>query len=158
MFKKGLIITMICVLIDQIIKMVVTSNMSLNSTILVIPNFFSITYVKNDGAAWSILSGNTIFLILISIVALLIIIMYVFKNSDIKTFEFMNYSILIGGILGNLFDRIKFGSVIDYLDFKIFNYNFPIFNFADMCIVVSIFLLLIYFIKSEAKNARNNIW
>ena len=157
MFKKGLIITMICVLIDQIIKMVVTSNMSLNSTILVIPNFFSITYVKNDGAAWSILSGNTIFLILISIVALLIIIMYVFKNSDIKTFEFMNYSILIGGILGNLFDRIKFGSVIDYLDLKIFNYNFPIFNFADMCIVVSIFLLLIYFIKSEAKNARNNI-
>lgn len=157
MFKKGLIITMICVLIDQIIKMVVTSNMSLNSTILVIPNFFSITYVKNDGAAWSILSGNTIFLILISIVALLIIIMYVFKNSDIKTFEFMNYSILIGGILGNLFDRIKFGSVIDYLDFKIFNYNFPIFNFADMCIVVSIFLLLIYFINSEAKNARNNI-
>ena len=80
---------------------------------------------------------------------------YFIKSTDIKKFEFINYSILIGGIFGNLFDRIKYGKVIDYLDFNIFGYNFPIFNFADICIVISVILLLIYNIK-EGKNAKNN--
>ena len=70
-------------------------------------------------------------------------------------FEFINYSILLGGIIGNLLDRIKYGKVIDYLDFKIFNYDFPVFNFADMCIVISIILLVIYSFKDGIKNANN---
>ena len=155
MLRKSLIITLICILVDQAIKIIVMGTMSLNSSIDVIPNFFSLTYVENDGAAWSILSGNRIFLILISVVALIFIYYYFIKSTDIKKFEFINYSILIGGIFGNLFDRIKYGKVIDYLDFNIFGYNFPIFNFADICIVISVILLLIYNIK-EGKNAKNN--
>ena len=53
------------------------------------------------------------------------------------------YSLLIGGILGNLFDRIIYGYVVDYLDFYFFNYNFPIFNIADICIVCSVVLIII---------------
>lgn len=155
MLRKSLIITLICILVDQAIKIIVMGTMSLNSSINIIPNFFSLTYVENDGAAWSILSGNRIFLILISVVALIFIYYYFIKSTDIKKFEFINYSILIGGIFGNLFDRIKYGKVIDYLDFNIFGYNFPIFNFADICIVISVILLLIYNIK-EGKNAKNN--
>ena len=155
MLRKSLIITLICILVDQAIKIIVMGTMSLNSSINIIPNFFSLTYVENDGAAWSILSGNKIFLILISVVALIFIYYYFIKSTDIKKFEFINYSILIGGIFGNLFDRIKYGKVIDYLDFNIFGYNFPIFNFADICIVISVILLLIYNIK-EGKNAKNN--
>ena len=155
MLRKSLIITLICILVDQAIKIIVMGTMSLNSSINIIPSFFSLTYVENDGAAWSILSGNKIFLILISVVALIFIYYYFIKSTDIKKFEFINYSILIGGIFGNLFDRIKYGKVIDYLDFNIFGYNFPIFNFADICIVISVILLLIYNIK-EGKNAKNN--
>ena len=143
MLQKSLIITLVCMLIDQIIKIFVMAKMSLNSSLVVIKNFFSLTYVENDGAAWSIFSGNRVFLIVISVLAIILIYFYFIKNNDIKNFELINYSILIGGIMGNLLDRIKFGKVIDYLDFNLFGYNYPIFNFADICIVISIILLLI---------------
>lgn len=156
MLQKSLIITLVCVLIDQIIKLIIMGTMGIGSSIPVIPDFFSLTYVENNGAAWSIFSGNRIFLISISIIALILVYWYFFKNKNIKTFEFVIYSILIGGIIGNLLDRIKVGSVIDYLDFKIFNYNFPVFNFADICIVISVILLLIYSFKGENKNAKDN--
>ena len=158
MLQISLIITLLCVLIDQIIKIIVMGTMSIHTSIPVIDNFFSLTYVENDGAAWSIFSGNRVFLVIISIIALFLVYFYIFKNQNIKKFEFVNYSILIGGIFGNLLDRIKFGKVIDYLDFKVFGYNFPVFNFADICIVVSVILLLIYCIKdrSESKNAEDS--
>ena len=156
MLQKSLIITLVCMLIDQIIKIVVMAKMSLNSSLVVIKNFFSLTYVENDGAAWSIFSGNRVFLIVISVLAIILIYFYFIKNNDIKNFELINYSILIGGIMGNLLDRIKFGKVIDYLDFNLFGYNYPIFNFADICIVISIILLLIYNIKDGKDNAKNN--
>lgn len=156
MLQKSLIITLVCVLIDQIIKLIIMGTMGIGSSISVIPDFFSLTYVENNGAAWSIFSGNRIFLISISIIALILVYWYFFKNKNIKTFELIIYSILIGGIMGNLLDRIKVGNVIDYLDFKIFNYNFPVFNFADICIVISVILLLIYSFKGVNKNAKDN--
>lgn len=158
MLQKSLIVTLICLLIDQIVKIIIMSIMGINSSIILIPDFFSLTYVENDGAAWSIFSGNRFFLIAISIVALILVYWYFIKNRDMKNFEMINYSILIGGIMGNLLDRIKFGRVIDYLDFKIFGYNFPVFNFADICIVVSVILLLIYSFKdrNEQKDAEDN--
>ncbi len=151
MFSIGLIISLVCMIFDQIIKMLIMGNMSLNYSEVVIEKFFSLTYVENDGAAWSILSGNRFFLIFISIVSIILIYGYLIKNSEIKKRDFVFYSILIGGILGNLMDRIKFGFVVDYLDFTIFGYNFPIFNFADICIVVSVILLLIFSIKEDIK-------
>lgn len=158
MLQKSLIITLLCALADQIIKIIVMGTMGINSSISVIDNFFSLTYVENDGAAWSIFGGNRIFLIIISIIALILIYLYFFKNQNLTKFELINYSILIGGIFGNLLDRIKFGKVIDYLDFQIFGYGFPVFNFADICIVISVILLLIYSIanRNEYKNAEIN--
>lgn len=160
MLQKSLIITLLCALADQIIKIIVMGTMGINSSISIIDNFFSLTYVENDGAAWSIFSGNRIFLIIISIIALILIYLYFFKNQNLTKFELINYSILIGGIFGNLLDRIKFGKVIDYLDFQIFGYGFPVFNFADICIVISVILLLIYSIanRNEYKNAEINHW
>lgn len=157
MFQKSLIITLVCVLVDQIIKLIISGTMGLGGSISIIPDFFSVSYVENDGAAWSIFSGNRIFLILISVFALILVYSYFFKIKNIKTVEFISYSVLIGGIIGNLWDRLKYGKVIDYLDFKIFGYNFPVFNFADICIVISVILLLIdALIDKGEKNAKNN--
>ena len=157
MFQKSLIITLVCVLVDQIIKLIISGTMGLGGSISIIPDFFSVSYVENDGAAWSIFSGNRIFLILISVFALILIYNYFFKIKNIKTVEFISYSVLIGGIIGNLWDRLKYGKGIDYLDFKIFGYNFPVFNFADICIVISVILLLIdALIDKGEKNAKNN--
>ena len=156
MNKKILIYSAIVLFLDQLSKGFISAFMKVGDNIKVISNFFYIRYLNNYGAAWSIFSGNVLFLILVSIFALVLIYVYFLKSKDIDKFEFINYSILIGGIIGNLLDRVKFGKVIDYLDFKVFGYNFPVFNFADMCIVISIILLLIYSLKGGIKYAKNN--
>ena len=128
--------------------MIISSKMLVNSSITIIKNFFNITYVKNIGAAFSILSGSRILLIMIALIAIYIIYKLLVKNKNLNKINIINYSLLIGGIIGNLIDRIIRGYVVDYLDFTIFNYNFPIFNIADICIVISC-ILLIFTIKEE---------
>ncbi|MBE6138355.1 MAG: signal peptidase II [Firmicutes bacterium] len=154
--KKMLPIISIIILLDQIIKFLVIANMNLFDSINVVENFFNITYVRNNGAAWSILSGNTLLLIVISIIALILIYFYFIKNQKLNNLENISYSLLIGGTVGNLIDRVFLGYVVDYLDFKIFSYNFPVFNLADICIVIGIFLICITLIGGEINDRNKN--
>jgi signal peptidase II len=64
------------------------------------------------------------------------------KNKDLSKLDVAIYSLLVGGILGNMFDRIVYGYVVDFFDFRFFGYDFPVFNVADICIVVSVFLII----------------
>lgn len=145
--KKIISISMICLLLDQVFKIIVTNTLTLNNSYTIINNFFNISLVHNDGAAWSILSGNRILLIIISLLSLFIIYFLFIKNKQLKPIEIIIYGMLIGGILGNLLDRILYGYVIDFLDFKVFNYNYPVFNIADCCIVIAAILLVIDVVK-----------
>ena len=154
--KKILPISLLLVVIDQIVKILVINKMALQQSIIVINNFFNITYVRNTGAAWSILSGNVLLLIMISIIALGVIYYYLIKDKELKKIDIISYSMLIGGIIGNLIDRVVHGYVIDYLDFKIFNYNFPIFNIADTLIVISIIIIGISLIVGEYREQNRN--
>lgn len=149
MYKKVTIFTFILVFIDQIVKILLNNSIKLYDSIVIIKNFFSITLVHNNGAAFSILENNKILLIGIAIAALFLIIIFFIKDKKLNNSDIVIYSMLMGGIVGNLIDRVVYGYVIDYLDFKIINYNFPIFNFADILIVVSIMLLFIFSIKEE---------
>ncbi len=146
--KQIISYSFILVLIDQIIKVVV-SNMKNN--IVIIKNFFSLTYVENTGAAFSILESKRIFLIIIAIGALYLIYKFLIKDKKLTTPETLIYSLLIGGIVGNLIDRIIYGYVIDYLEFILFNHYMPIFNFADICIVIGTILFLFETIKEDKK-------
>ncbi len=154
--KKILPISLLLIVIDQIVKILVINKMALQQSIIVINNFFNITYVRNTGAAWSILSGNVLLLIMISVLALVTIYYYLIKDKDLNKIDIVSYSMLIGGIIGNLIDRIVHGFVIDYLDFKIFNYNFPIFNIADTLIVISIIIIGISLIVGEYREQNRN--
>lgn len=142
------------VVIDQLIKIIIDTNMTLNESIT-ITSFFHFTYVRNIGAAFSMLSGNVPILIIFSIIALYFIYKYFIKDKKLSLNYIITYAILIAGIIGNLIDRIFRGYVIDYLDFKIFNYNFPIFNIADICIVIGCLLLILLTVK-ENKNENNS--
>lgn len=153
--KKIIPFSFIIFLFDRFIKFIITSNINLNTSIIVIKNFFNITYVRNYGAAFSILYGNRIFLIFVSLVAVFLIYLFFIKGKNFNKIDIIIYSLLFGGIFGNLFDRIVYGYVIDFFDFYIFNYNFPIFNIADVCIVVSMFLIILDSIRGE-KNADNS--
>ena len=147
--KKISLISLIIVLIDQIIKIVVSNTISYTDDVVVIPNFFNITNVHNEGAAWSMFSGKQLILILIAILALVGIYLFLIKGKKLNKIETICYSLLIGGIIGNLIDRVIFNYVIDYLEFIFGNYHYPVFNFADICIVISIFTLVILSFKED---------
>lgn len=119
----------------------------------VIKNFFYIDYVTNSGAAFSMFSNNTIILIIIAIISLLLINKFLLKK-NLNVLQIMSYSLIIGGILGNLFDRCFNGYVIDFLSFKFGSYYFPIFNFADVFIVVGGIILIINILMEE-KHERS---
>ncbi len=146
------IVSSITLLLDQIIKIIVSTKMTLNTSITIIKGFFSITYVRNDGAAFSILGGKTLFLILVSLISLYLIYYFLIKDKKLKKLEKIIYGLLIGGLLGNLLDRILLGCVIDYLSFNILGYEAPIFNLADTCIVVSTCLLILFVGSDKVEN------
>lgn len=151
-----IIISIILLCIDQISKLLVVNLLTKTDSITIIKNFFYLTYINNDGAAFSILVGKRIFLILIAVLVIVMLIRYIKKNNIQNKLELVSISLIIGGSLGNLMDRVIRGYVIDFLDFKIFNYNFPIFNLADTFIVIGVFLLLLKEIRKENNiDSRN---
>lgn len=157
MKKKIVFISVICLIIDQFSKALLDHFLELNQSIDMIPSFFRITYVRNEGAAWSLFSGNQIFLIIMSFLALYVIYTYFIKNKILNKLELWSYGLLLGGIFGNLIDRVIKGYVTDFLDFTIFNYHFPVFNIADICIVIGVFLTIVSLWKGEKDgNDRSN--
>ncbi len=152
MKKKTFIIGLICVIIDQLSKILIISNFSNNGSITIIPSFFSLTYVRNTGAAWGIFSNGTLILIFISLIFLYFFIDYILKNDIISKLSIVSYGLILGGIIGNLIDRIIRNYVVDFLDFKIFSYDFPVFNIADCFIVIGIILLIIEILFGKNKD------
>mgnify|MGYP002288765285 FL=1 len=153
-----IIISIILLCIDQISKLLVVNLLTKTDSITIIKNFFYLTYINNDGAAFSILVGKRIFLILIAVLVIVMLIRYIKKNNIQNKLELVSISLIIGGSLGNLMDRVVRGYVIDFLDFKIFNYNFPIFNLADTFIVIGVILLLLKEIRKENNLDSRNKW
>lgn len=142
--KRLGILSFILIIIDVIIKVIVDKCMNIYDTIKIIPNFFNIMYVRNTGAAFSIMENSRVLFIVIGMIAIYLIWRFFIKDKQLNNYYIVIYSMLIAGIIGNMIDRILYGYVIDYLSFNIFGYSFPIFNLADTFIVVSIIMLIIY--------------
>ena len=139
-----LISTIICLVIDFVSKIIVSNFMNVHDSIEIIKGFFSISYFRNTGGAFSILNEHTWLLAVVSLIIIVVLIYYVYKNKPKNKLESLGYSMILGGAIGNFIDRIIYGYVIDFLDFNIFGYNYPIFNFADVFIVIGVFFLIIY--------------
>lgn len=151
MDKKICLLSIVVLVVDQFLKIFISSVLSLNESIKVINNFFYIRYVNNYGGAWSIFNYRVVFLVIITFLILFMLIKYMSKfKSNIR--NTISFGLLFGGIIGNLIDRICFGYVKDFLAFKIFNYNFPVFNFADIAIVFGVILLGIAILKGEDRS------
>lgn len=152
MKKKSLIIATIIVIIDVILKIVIDNILSINESIQVIPNVFYITKVYNTGAAWSLFEGSGILLIIIAIVAFFLLLKYQNYFMENKR-NILAFALIYGGLVGNLIDRVIYGYVIDYLHIYIFGFSFPVFNLADMAIVVGFLLIIIAIIKGEEHDS-----
>lgn len=138
------IIVVISFILDLISKMIVVKYISLGENVKIISNFLNMTYVRNTGAAWSIFSGIKYIVLVISLIIIIGIIIYLYKHKINNKLEKVSYGLILGGAFGNLIDRIIHGYVIDFISVRIFNYNYPIFNLADVFIVSGVILLIIY--------------
>lgn len=149
----GLIIAL-----DQITKLYIDHHFQLHESISVIPNFFNITYVRNTGAAFGLLSKapesfRIPFFIIVPLIALTIIVLIFKKTQDTQLLMITALSLILGGAIGNFIDRVRFNYVIDFLDFHWKNvYHWPAFNVADATIVVGVALLIFYTLTHEGKN------
>ena len=151
MRTRSLIIAIFILIIDQIVKISIDSFLRISELITVIPNFFYITKVYNDGAAWSIFDGSVAFLIIVAIVALIFLVSY--QKIFQKNFRnIVAFALIYGGLLGNLVDRIVYGYVIDYIKLLFGIFSFPVFNLADMAIVSGFILLIYAVLRGEDKN------
>ena len=154
MKKKIYLLAIIGIILDQTTKLLITSLLKLNEVVNVINGFFSITYVRNTGAAWGMFSNNTLLLSIISILFLIFFIKYIEELSKVSFFYEIAFGLIVGGIVGNLIDRLFRGYVIDFFRFIILDYNYPVFNIAVTLIVIGVIILIINFVRDDLIEKR----
>ena len=128
--------------------------MELGERITVIENFFYITSHRNSGAAWGILQGQMLFFYIVTVVVVIGIIYYMQKFAKNDTLLAIGLSFVLGGAIGNFIDRLFHQEVVDFADFYIFNYNFPIFNVADSALTIGVIIVIIATIMDERKKGK----
>ena len=154
-----LLLGLVLLIFDQLTKQAVRTHLVYGESRPIIDGFFNLVYVRNDGAAWNILSGHGIILILISVSVL--VLLFIYRRSFLQ--EQLSHRILlgllIGGIVGNLVDRIRFGWVTDFLDFQFGSYHYPSFNVADsaICIAIGLYVLTNILSPKEKKHGAEGM-
>ena len=143
-------VTSILLIIDQISKLLINTKMTLNQEIVLIPKLLSILYVKNTGAAFSILQDNTIFLTVINALFIIVLHLFIKREKNLSKFSCLSLGLIMGGMFGNLIDRIIHHGVNDFIYISLI--DFPVFNIADMGITIGVILLLISFIIEKRSN------
>ncbi len=163
MRKYFLVIAVIVLMLDRIAKWVVASNIALQSSVVVIPGFFRLTHVENTGAAFGLFADSSAqwkvgALVSFSVLALIVVSALLWKNSHAFSITTVGLSLILGGAMGNLWDRMMSGRVVDFLDFYVGSYHWPAFNVADSAIVVGAILLIseIFFAKSANETVKSS--
>ncbi|HEV8243091.1 MAG TPA: signal peptidase II, partial [Nitrospirales bacterium] len=143
-------------ILDQLTKWQVTRTMRLHESISIIPDLFSITYIRNSGAAFGILAGShsgfrLVFFGITSALALALLGTIYARLSPADWLGRVSVAAIFGGAVGNLIDRVRFGEVIDFLDFSLLGYHWPAFNVADAAITVGVCFLIGHFFLHKAE-------
>jgi signal peptidase II len=144
------LLSLAIVVLDQVTKVYVMETMRLHESIPVIANLFSITYIRNPGAAFGFLSSSSssfrfVFFGLTSVFAVGLLGMILVRMPKDDWMGRLSVAGILGGAIGNLLDRLRYGEVIDFLDFYINGYHWPAFNVADSAITVGVVFLILHF-------------
>ena len=148
------------VLLDRWTKRLVATRIAMYAHIQIIPGFFRITHTENTGAAFSLFADSpshwkTAMLIGFSVIAMIVVSVLLWKQGHTVTWTGVALSLILGGAIGNLWDRVASGRVVDFLLFYYKNYQWPVFNMADSAIVVGASLLVLEIIFAHPKPATN---
>ena len=153
------VLALLIVILDQWSKLAISDYVQTHGPIIIIENYFSLIYVRNDGAAFGFLSSASgwqrYFLAGFAILVCIWLIHMLFKFYH-NRLTCLALSFVLGGAIGNIIDRVRAGSVIDFINWHIYDWHFPTFNIADIGITVGVALLLIeaFLVSRETKRAR----
>ncbi|WP_249029959.1 signal peptidase II [Tannockella kyphosi] len=154
--KKSIVFYLISIIgilvVDQLTKVIVEASMQLASSHTIIDKFFYFTYAQNKGAAWSMLEGHVSLFILIGFVAGIGMIFYFLKTKENEILTRFGLVLAFAGMIGNVIDRVRLGYVVDFIDFIILGYDFPIFNVADMALVIGLGLVILEVLLEGRNN------
>ena len=143
-----LLVIALVIVSDQLSKLWIRTNLAIGESLPIIDRL-SFIHIRNTGSAFGLLSNQTFLIIVISIAALLFILLFLRYLSPATTLSIVSIGLLMGGALGNLIDRLRFGSVTDFIYFRLWgNFHWPAFNIADASIVVGVCLLIYSFYRS----------
>jgi signal peptidase II len=163
MRKYFFFIAIIVLLLDRIAKWAIASNIAFQHSVVVIPGFFSLNHVENTGAAFGLFAESSAqwkggALVSFSILALIVVSALLWKKSHSFSTTTIGLSLILGGAMGNLWDRMVNGYVVDFLDFYVGSYHWPAFNVADSAIVIGAILLVseIVFTKSASETVKSS--
>ena len=142
----SLILIVGLIIVDQIVKHWVTSNIPLNGSRTFIPGLLDLDNLHNTGAAWSMLEGRQCFFAVITVIAIIVVAYLMWKNRR-SAWMMTGLSLIMAGAVGNFIDRLSQRYVVDM--FALRNVNFPVFNVADACLTVGVFIMLIVVLKED---------
>ncbi|GAE33877.1 signal peptidase II [Halalkalibacter akibai] len=151
---KYYLLALIIIVLDQITKWVVVTEMALGEKITLIENVLYFTSHRNQGAAFGILQGQMWFFYIITVIVIVGIVYYMQKEGRHSPLLGISLGLVLGGAIGNFIDRLFRGEVVDFVDTYIFTYNFPIFNVADAALCVGVGLLFIKMIQDERQQKK----
>ena len=141
-------------LCDQTSKFLIVSWMNPGESVPVVKNFFNVTYIRNSGTIFGFFQQYTAILTILSAIALIaIVVLFVLFSKKDRTL-YLSCILIAGGALGNLSDRIRWGYVVDFLDFHLKGWHWPAFNCADVAITAGIILILFSIVKTELKKGK----
>ena len=143
-----LLVLLLLVAADQLTKWLIVTNLPLGSGFAVIPGVLKIHYVQNTGAAWSLFSGNTLFLAVFSLFVLALLAFWFYKTPHEAVWQRLVLVVIMAGALGNMLDRFRLGYVVDFIQLP----HWPVFNVADMLLCCGVFLLAVLLLKDEFKR------
>ena len=148
------ILIIIFILLDQLSKLLIIDSFNVNDKLILIDNFLKFYYIKNTGISFGILNNQRFIIIILTLFIIMYVVYDTIKSSKSNIRLFCS-SLIIGGALGNLIDRVFRGYVIDFISFTLFKKEMAIFNMADIFITIGIFIY-IYILIMEGKNERNS--
>ncbi|TDM03948.1 signal peptidase II [Macrococcus carouselicus] len=143
------------ILADQLTKWIIVKSMNIGDSVPVIGDILEITSHRNHGAAWGMLQNQMVFFYIITLVVLAALIYFYRNEAPFKPVMQLGLTLVSAGAIGNFIDRLFRGNVVDFIDTRIINYDFPIFNVADACLTVGVFILIYEILVNESKEKKN---